>query len=100
VPSLGLPSNDHDFLDSYVLNPVDSSAQFVRMLRELPAGLSEWAIHSGLEDAELLAMEKDGRHIRQRDFDFLMSQEVKDVLQEEGSILLDYRALQEVWKGK
>jgi predicted glycoside hydrolase/deacetylase ChbG (UPF0249 family) len=95
----GLPTNDYDILDSYGLDPVDHSARYHQMLRELPAGLSEWAVHPGLESAELLAIEGNSRHIRQRDFNFLMSQEAKDILKEEGITLLDYRALQVVWRG-
>jgi hypothetical protein len=34
------------------------------------------------------------------DFDFLMSQEAKDIVKEEGIILLDYRELQVIWGGK
>jgi predicted glycoside hydrolase/deacetylase ChbG (UPF0249 family) len=100
VQSRGLPSNDHDFLDSYLLDPVDKPARFAQMLHELPAGLSEWAIHPGLDNAELLAIEPAGKHIRQTDFDFLVSQDAKDIVEEEGIILLDYRALQQVWRGK
>ena len=70
------------------------------MLRELPAGLSEWAVHRGLDNAELLAIEGDSKHVRQSDFDFLMSQAAKDIVKEEGIILLDYRALQVVWRAK
>lgn len=99
VQSQGLPTNDYDFLDSYLLDPVDKTARYGQMLRELPAGLSEWALHPGLDNAELRAIEHDGKHVRQTDFDFLMSQEAKDIVQEEGIILLDYRALQEVWSG-
>jgi len=100
VQSQGFPTNDYDFLDSYLLDPVDKSARYDQMLRELPAGLSEWAVHPGLDNAELLAIESDGKHVRQTDFDFLMSQEAKDIVKEEGIILLDYRALQVVWRGK
>jgi len=100
VQSQGLPTNDYDFLDSYSLDPVDKSARYDQMLRKLPAGLSELAIHPGLENAELLAIKPDGKHVRQTDFDFLMSQEAKDIVKEEGIILLDYRALQVVWRGK
>lgn len=100
VQSLGLPCNDYDFLDSYLIDPVDQAALYHQLLRELPAGLSEWAMHPGLENAELLAIEGDSRHIRQRDFDFLMSQEAQAIVREEGIILLDYRALQAVWRGK
>ncbi|HUH98972.1 MAG TPA: polysaccharide deacetylase family protein [Anaerolineales bacterium] len=100
VQGRGLPVNDHDFLDSYMLDPVEKSARFVQMVQALPAGLSEWALHPGLDDAELLAIEPDGRHIRQTDFDFLMSRAARDLLKAEGIILLDYRALQAVWRGK
>jgi predicted glycoside hydrolase/deacetylase ChbG (UPF0249 family) len=97
VQSQGLPTNDYDFLDSYHLDPVDKSARYAQLLRELPAGLSEWAVHPGLDSAELLAIEPAGKHIRQTDFDFLMSQAAKDIVKEAGIILLDYRALQVVW---
>ena len=100
VQSQGFPTNDYDFLDSYLLDPADKSARYEQMLRELPAGLSEWAVHPGLDNAELLAIDPDGRHVRQRDFDFLMSQEAKDIVKEEDIILLDYRALQVLWRGK
>ena len=100
IQSLGLPTNDYDFLDSYLLDPVGKSARYAQLLRELPTGLSEWAVHPGLDSAELLAIEPEGDHIRQTDFDVLMSQEAKDIVKEEGIILLDYRALQAVWKEK
>ncbi|HEX9388741.1 MAG TPA: polysaccharide deacetylase family protein [Anaerolineales bacterium] len=100
VQSQGFPTNDYDLLDSYLLDPVGKSARYEQMLRELPAGLSEWAVHPGLDNAELLAIEPDGKHIRQTDFNFLMSQAAEDIVKEEGIILLDYRALQIVWRGK
>jgi chitin disaccharide deacetylase len=100
VQSQGLPTNDYDFLDSYGLDPVNKSARYAKLLHELPVGLTEWAVHPGLDNTELLAIEPDGNHVRQTDFDFLMSQEAKDIVKEEGIILLDYRALQEVWAGK
>lgn len=100
VQNQGLPCNDYDFMDSYLLEPVDQPAGYHQMLRELPAGLSEWAVHPGLENAELLAIERNSRHIRQRDFDFLMSQAAQGIVKEEGIILLDYRMLQEAWRRK
>jgi predicted glycoside hydrolase/deacetylase ChbG (UPF0249 family) len=100
VQSQGFPTNDYDFLDSYLLDPVDKSARYDQLLRELPAGLSEWAVHPGLDNSELLAIERDSKHVRQRDFDFLMSQAAKDIVKEEGIILLDYQALQVIWRGK
>jgi hypothetical protein len=87
-------------LDSYLLDPVNKAARYAQMLHELPAGLSEWAVHPGLDNSELLALEPDGNHFRQTDFDFLTSQQAKDIVKEEGILLLDYRALQDVWREK
>jgi len=100
VQSLGLPCNDHDVLDSYLLDPVDKARRYAQMLHELPAGLSEWAVHPGIDNSELLAMEPDGYHFRQTDFDFWTSQQAKELIKSEGIILVDYRALQAVWRGK
>jgi hypothetical protein len=100
LQSQGLPANDFDFLDSSSLDPVNKSARYAQLLHELPAGLSEWAVHPGLDNSELLALEPDGNHFRQTDFDFWTSQQAKDIIKEEGIILLDYRALQAVWRGK
>jgi predicted glycoside hydrolase/deacetylase ChbG (UPF0249 family) len=97
VQSEGYPTNDHDFLDSYLLDPITKAAQFIELLRQLPIGLNEWAVHPALDTSELLAIEPDGNHIRQTDFDFLTSQQARDVVKEEGIILLDYRVLQDYW---
>lgn len=94
----GFPTIDYDFLDSYGIDPSHKSARYVQLLRELPAGLSEWAVHPGLDNLELLALEPSGQHERQTDFDFWMSPQAKDIVKEEGIILLDYRALQVVWR--
>ena len=100
LQSQGFPTSDYDFLDSYSIDPTIKPARYAQLLRELPAGLSEWAVHPGLDNAELLALEPAGNHERQTDFDFWMSQQAKDIVKEEGIILLDYRALQVVWRGK
>jgi len=96
----GLPTNDCDFLDSYGLEPAGKSARYAQILRELPVGLSEWAVHPGLDSAELLAIEPGGNHIRQTDFDFLMSPQAQDIVREQGIVLLDYRALQAAWNAQ
>jgi len=98
LQSLGLPTHDHDVLDSYLIDPVNKAARYAELLRKLPAGLSEWAVHPGLDSAELLAIEPGGTHIRQADFDFWISRQAKDIVKEEGIILIDYRALQKIWK--
>ncbi len=93
----GLPANDYEVLDSYHLNTVDKSARFAQLARELPPGLSEWAVHPSTGDAEARAMEPHSWQARKTDLDFLISREARDILEAEGIILLDYRALQEVW---
>jgi predicted glycoside hydrolase/deacetylase ChbG (UPF0249 family) len=100
VQSQGLPTNDYDFLDSYLLDPATKAAEYAELLHTLPVGLSEWAVHPGLDNPELLAIEPAGNHIRQTDFGFLTSQQAKDIVKAEGITLLDYRALQNVWKEK
>jgi chitin disaccharide deacetylase len=93
----GLPANDHGVLDSYRLNTDGKSARYAQLLRELPAGLSEWAVHPSLGNAEAQAIEPDSWQVRKADFDFLMAQESHDILKEEGIVLLDYRVMQNLW---
>ena len=93
LQSQGFPTNDYDVLDSYLLDPATKAARYAELLRELPVGLSEWAVHPGLDSPELSAIEPGGNHIRQTDYDFLTSQQAKDIVREEGIILLDYRDL-------
>lgn len=97
LQSRGFPTNDYDFLDSYLLDPAEKFISYQQLLRSLPAGLNEWAVHPGLESAELLAIENDSKHVRQTDYEFLISQEAKEIIKEEGIILLDYREMQIIW---
>ncbi len=93
----GCPTNDHDLLDSYDLETTDKSTRYAGMLRALPSGLSEWAVHPGIGNAELQALMPSWR-VRQTDFEFVTSQEARDIVRQEGIILLDYRTLQASWK--
>jgi hypothetical protein len=97
---LGLPTDDHDLLDSFRLDTAGKSARYAQLLRDLPVGLSEWAVHPGLEDGELLAIHPDGARVRQTDFDFMISEEARAIIQQEGITLLSYRPIQEVWRGR
>jgi chitin disaccharide deacetylase len=97
LQSQGLPTIDYDFLDSYGIESKIKPARFAQLLHELPEGLSEWAVHPGLDNPELLALEPANNHERQSDFNFLMSQTAKDIVDEEGIILINYRALQTAW---
>ena len=92
----GYPANDHDLVDSYDLDTVGKAARYARMLRTLPVGLSEWALHPGVGNAELRAAVPSWR-VRQSDLDFVVSQETRAILQEEGIILVDYRVLRALW---
>ena len=100
VQSQGLPTVDYDFLDSYMMGTVEKAARYGQLLRELPAGLSEWAVHPGLDSPELLAIEPDGNHSRQLDFDFLVSAEAREIIRQEGIMLLSYEPLQVLWQGR
>ncbi len=100
LQSQGFPTNDYDLLDSYGLGSANKAARYVELLRRLPPGLSEWAVHPGLDTPELLAIEPGEDRIRQADYDFLVSQQARDTIRKEGIILLDYRALQAMWKEK
>lgn len=100
VQRLGLPVNDYDFLDSYELGAADKTARYIQLLRDLPAGLSEWAVHPGLADAELRAIDPAGAPIRQADADSLLSGAIREVIRQEGIILLSYQPLQQVWQSR
>ena len=92
----GLPAADHGVVDSTRLATAGKATRFVRMLRELPAGLSEWAVHPGLGTAEARAI--DGWWAkRAADLRFLVSREARETVAAEGIVLLDYRALQTIW---
>jgi chitin disaccharide deacetylase len=92
----GYPTNDHELMDSYELDTADKAALYARMLRALPVGLNEWAVHPGVGNAELRAVEPSWR-VRHTDFDFVVSQAARTILEEEGIILVDYGALRALW---
>lgn len=91
------PVNDHEVMDSYAYDPATKAETFARMLRALPVGLNEWAVHPSLGNEEHRAMEPETWQIRRADYDFVMSSEARELIEEEGIVLLDYRVLQEVW---
>ena len=95
----GYPTNDHELMDSYDLDTVGKAARYAQMLRALPVGLSEWAVHPGVGNAELRAAVPSWQ-VRQTDFDFVVSQEAWTILQEEGITLVDYRAVRALWNYK
>jgi predicted glycoside hydrolase/deacetylase ChbG (UPF0249 family) len=94
----GLPTGEHDLLDSYRLAIVEKSARYAQLLRDLPSGLSEWAVHPALGTPEMQAIEPESWQVRQTDFDFLISQEARSIIEQEGIVLLSYQPLQKVWQ--
>lgn len=100
LQSQGLPTDDYDLLDSYDLDTMDKSTRYVQMLRDLPMGLSEWAVHPGLANSESKAIDPGGWQVRQTDFEFLMSSEAREIIQQEKIILLSYKSLQELWQNR
>lgn len=94
----GLPTDDHELLDSYTIEPADKPGRYLQMLRDLPAGLSEWAVHPGLDSTELRAMEPESWRVRQTDYEFLVSEEAQETIRREGITLLSYEPLQRLWK--
>ena len=92
----GLPVVDHDFLDSFTLPLTSKKERYEQALRCLPAGLSEWAVHPAR--GEETAAEADlGWAVRRSDHAFLLSRLARQVVDEEGIIIIDYRGLQRVW---
>ncbi|HWV34855.1 MAG TPA: hypothetical protein VNZ55_04430, partial [Thermomicrobiales bacterium] len=79
--------------------PEEKRARYIQLLRKLPAGLSEWAVHPSLGDAEAQALEPGSWQVRRADYDFFLSPSAQGVIEEERIIVLDYRALQAVWAG-
>ncbi|AFZ67651.1 hypothetical protein Deipe_2162 [Deinococcus peraridilitoris DSM 19664] len=92
----GYPTNNHPLMDSYDVDIADKTERYLQMLHVLPVGLSEWAVHPGLGTNELQAAMPSWQ-VRQTDFDFVMSNEALEVIQQEGIVLVDYREIQALW---
>lgn len=95
----GLPTVDYELVDSFRIDTVGKSARYVQMLRALPVGLSEWAVHPSLGTAESQAFD-DGWPVRRADFDFFVSEEAREIIRQEGIVVLSYKPLQEVWRAR
>jgi predicted glycoside hydrolase/deacetylase ChbG (UPF0249 family) len=100
VQRQGLPTVDYDLLDSFSLDVDQKSARYAELLRALPVGLTEWAVHPSLGSAESQAIDPDGWRVRRTDFDFLVSPQAREIIEQEGITLIDYAPLQRVWQGR
>ncbi|MGI5488099.1 polysaccharide deacetylase family protein [Microtetraspora malaysiensis] len=92
----GLPVLDNDFLDSFSLDIDGKSARYSQLVRDLPPGLSEWAVHPSTGDEESQAID-GGWRVRRTDYEFLTSPETHELLRREDVIVIDYRTIQQVW---
>jgi predicted glycoside hydrolase/deacetylase ChbG (UPF0249 family) len=94
---LGKPVVDNAFLDSYRVSLDDKPATYARMLRDLPRGLNEWAVHPAHCVEQSQSIEPTGWQVRLGDRAFLTSPEAREILDREGITVIDYRPLQEAW---
>ena len=85
----GRPAVEHP-MDSFSLDLRDKPVRYAELLRTLPVGLSEWAVHPGLGDDEARATDP-GWRVRRTDLDFLTSPAAREIVRDEGIVLIDYR---------
>jgi predicted glycoside hydrolase/deacetylase ChbG (UPF0249 family) len=97
--ALGKPVVDHPFLDSYTVDTDGKAGTYERLLRALPPGLSEWAIHPALGTRDWKAIEPSGWRTRQSDHAFFTSDTAREILDDEGIQVIDYTMLQNAWRG-
>lgn len=93
----GLPTADHPMLDSYSMPSATKLAQYRDLLRTLPPGITEWAVHPGTDTPESRAVEPDSWQIRALDLEFVLSADARQIVAEEGIVLLSYRDLLPHW---
>ncbi|MEN3268847.1 hypothetical protein [Pseudonocardia sp.] len=72
-------------MDSFSLDIDGKSIRYAELLRALPAGLSEWAVHPGLGNEESQAIDPDGWHVSHTDYEFLTSPAARELVRQEGS---------------
>jgi chitin disaccharide deacetylase len=68
---------DHDFLGSFSLDLDTKASRYLQLLHELPAGLSEWAVHPGRSDPASRKID-NGWRVRHTDLEFLISAEARE----------------------
>jgi chitin disaccharide deacetylase len=92
----GHPVIDHPFLDSFQLDVEGKADRYATLLRSLPVGLSEWAVHPAAAH-EPSAAGPSGWRVRSTDHQFLVSAQARELVEAEGIVLIDYRPLQRMW---
>ncbi len=70
--------------------------RYLRLLSELPAGLTEWALHPAVDTAELRETEPASWPVRVTDYEFLVCPGGRQVIEREGIIPLSHEPLRRV----
>ncbi len=83
---------DYPALDSFTLKTENKQELYSKMLLELPAGLSEWAIHPAKVSPELCAI-NEGWDVRNADYEFFSSDKVQNIIKKEGIFIIRYERL-------
>ena len=96
IKQQGLPVIDYPDLDSFRVPLENKNAIYAQYLRELPEGLSEWAIHPAYESGELRAITPEWP-VRASDYEFFNSGEYLEIIKSEGIQLVDYSLLKPFW---
>jgi predicted glycoside hydrolase/deacetylase ChbG (UPF0249 family) len=86
----GLAAVDHDFLDSFSLELDGKFDRYQQLLRAVPAGLTEWAVHPAACEA--------GAGVRSSDFEFLVSAQAADTIRSAQIHVISYQPLRESWR--
>lgn len=92
----GSPVVDHPFLDSFQLDVDAKNDRYATLLRSLPVGLTEWAVHPADTDAPP-APALSGWLVRSTDHRFLTSARARELVEAEGITLIDYAPLRQMW---
>ncbi len=87
---------DHTDLDSFDLPTKGKSEQYLKLLRNLPAGISEWAIHPARGTNEVRTINPKWR-VRAADYQFFNSEECRNTIKNEGIQIISYKLLQPAW---
>lgn len=95
----GRSTIQYPLLDSYAMPIATKLERFRSMLRALPSGLTEWAIHPGIDSPESRAVEPTSWRTRALDLEFVCSDEARAIVDNEGIALFSYRDLQPDWRG-
>jgi predicted glycoside hydrolase/deacetylase ChbG (UPF0249 family) len=96
LQAAGYPVPDHPVLDSFDIPTADKPERYHDLLRELPEGLSEWAMHPAQATAEARAMTTSW-DVRHADYEFCIAAETSRIIAREGIQILSFAQLQSFW---